>query len=194
MVYNHKLLIQQPPSKESGTTETETTSIKPGCFTAGAPKVTTQLERFAYGPGEKVKTVVTVDNSKSSVDATAVSTWVSQDFRIMLEPAGPTESYLSDNTKIRKSTWKQLKVEHMRSDYEKSSRFIAYTNEEKRLARHLRLAQQTQGNMDVLDPRADIFEEEFTSYKAVTVPKVKSLTTVKAKKVSKLSCEAAFTS
>ena len=102
--------------------------MKPGCITAGAPKVTTTLDRSIYGPGEHIHSQVTVDNSKSSIEATNVSTWVSQDFTITLEPEEEEKSYMTDKTQIRKSSWKKLKVEHMRDDYERSSRFIAYTN------------------------------------------------------------------
>ena len=42
-----------------------------------------------------------------------------------MDPTGPVETYLSDETKVRKVKWRDLKGEHMRDDYEKSSRFVS---------------------------------------------------------------------
>ena len=75
-----------------------------------------------------MKVQVTVDNSKSSIEATNVLSWIHQDFIITLDPTGPVETYLSDDTKVRKVRWRDLKGEHMRDDYEKSSRFVSKSN------------------------------------------------------------------
>ena len=75
-----------------------------------------------------MKVQVTVDNSKSNIEATNVLSWIHQDFIITLDPTGPVETYLSDETKVRKVKWRDLKGEHMRDDYEKSSRFVSIPN------------------------------------------------------------------
>ena len=72
-----------------------------------------------------MKVQVTVDNSKSSIESINVLSWISQDFIISLDPAGPVETYVSDDTQIRKAKWRDLKKEHMRDDYEKSSRYVS---------------------------------------------------------------------
>ena len=45
-----------------------------------------------------MKVQVTVDNSKSSIESTDVLSWISQDFIISLDTAGPVETYVSDET------------------------------------------------------------------------------------------------
>ena len=50
-----------------------------------------------------MKVQVTVDNSKSSIESTNVLSWISQDFIITLDTSGPVETYLSDETEIRKA-------------------------------------------------------------------------------------------
>ena len=126
MNYNLPLLIQQPPALQGiPPAATGTTTMKPGCMTAGTPRVSTQIGQYACGAGELVKGIVNVDNSRSSIDATEINYWVEQDFRITLDPCGPKESYLSDNTKIRGVKWKVLKNEFMKDDFEKSSRYVS---------------------------------------------------------------------
>ena len=68
---------------------------------------------------------VTVDNQKSNIEAANVLSWIHQDFIISLDTSGPVETYLSDDTEIRKAKWKVLKHEHMRDDFEKSSRYVS---------------------------------------------------------------------
>ena len=87
--------------------------------------MTTQIPKNIYRQGDQMKVQVTVDNSKSNIEATNVLSWISQDFIITLDPTGPVETYLSDETKVRKVKWRDLKGEHMRDDYEKSSRFVS---------------------------------------------------------------------
>ena len=72
-----------------------------------------------------MKVQVTVDNSKSNIESTDVLSWISQDFIISLDTSGPVETYVSDDTTIRKAKWRDLKKEHMRDDYEKSSRYVS---------------------------------------------------------------------
>ena len=87
--------------------------------------MTTQIPKNIYRQGDQMKVKVTIDNSKSSIEATNVLSWIYQDFIITLDPTGPVETYLSDDTKVRKVKWRDLKGEHMRDDYEKSSRFVS---------------------------------------------------------------------
>ena len=127
MQFSSELIVQQPPPTPAKKPDPESSSVqmKGGCISAGSAKMTTQIQKNIYRQGDQMKVQVTVDNSKSSIESINVLSWISQDFIISLDPAGPVETYVSDDTQIRKAKWRDLKKEHMRDDYEKSSRYVS---------------------------------------------------------------------